>query len=305
MADKQRLVAYVLTRNEEARLERALMSLRQVTSEILVVDSGSTDTTRTIARQLGAKVVIHPFAGFGPQHEWSRSYLIETYNPDYLLSLDADESLSRDLITDIQDRMATDRLVDDIYLLNLRIEFDGRILRWGGFANTWLPRLFKPDAGQYENRLVNPHMSVRASTTIGRLHGYFINHDVPSWDAYIDKHNRYSSLEAAARVDLHDGLTTKTSLAEALRQPYLRRRWLRQTIWDRLPARPAVRFIQLYILAGGILDGRSGFRRALFESWQEMCTDLKAEELFRTRKSSPRPSGYTGSNPRKDMKAAE
>ena len=88
------------------------------------------------------------------------------------------------------------------------------------------------------------------------------------------------------RTDLHErdeaakgSPTDATTLGQALRRPDLRRRWLRERIWRRLPARPAIRFAQVYVLMGGALDGRAGFRRAVFEAWQEMCTDLKAEAL--------------------------
>jgi len=116
---------------------------------------------------------------------------------------------------------------------------------------------------------------------VGQLDGRLVNDDVTSWEDHIAKHNRYSTLEAQARVQLRRGQAEATTWSEALLRPYLRRRWLRQHVWDRLPARPAVRFVQIYVLAGGILDGRAGFRRALFEAWQEMCTDLKAEEIER------------------------
>jgi hypothetical protein len=50
-------------------------------------------------------------------------------------------------------------------------------------------------------------------------------------------------------------------------------------VWNRLPGKPVLRFVQLYVLSGGFLDGAPGFRLALFQAWQEMCTDLKYEQL--------------------------
>jgi hypothetical protein len=210
----------------------------------------------------------------------------DRYQPDYVLSLDADEWLSDDLTKEIRKRMADGNLGDyDVYLFHRQIRFAGRSLRWGGFANTWLPRLFRTDAGRYENRAVNEHLAVRATATVARLSGILVNDDVDSWEQYIAKHNGYSTLEAQARVELRRGAAEKTKLANAIRRPYLRRRWLRQHVWDRLPARPVLRFVQIYLIAGGFLDGRAGFRRALFEAWQEMCTDLKAEALTGTGQS--------------------
>jgi hypothetical protein len=178
-----------------------------------------------------------------------------------------------------------------VYLLHRQIQFDGRALRWGGFGNTWLPRLYRPTAGRYEDRLVNEHLAVGPGATIGRLPGRLVNADVSSWTDHIAKHNRYSTFEAMARVQLRRGQTQATSWSDAVAHPYLRRRWLRQHVWDRLPARPAIRFVQIYLVAAGFLDGRAGFRRALFEAWQEMCTDMKAEALEPRSRMHPRASG--------------
>lgn len=281
MASRPRIAGYVLTRNEEHNVARAVQSLASVCDHVLVVDSESDDRTVEIAQGLGAEVLLHPFAGFSAQRNLAVEHLSCTRDPDYILTIDADEWLTGELVADLKARVDAGSLTDDVYLLHRRIRYDGRDLRWGGFAGTWLPRLFRPSAGPYEQRTVNEHLSLERSATVGRLRGHLVNDDVASWEEHIAKHNRYSTLEAQARVQLRRGEAEPTTLGEALRRPYLRRRWLRQHVWDRLPARPALRFVQIYILAGGILDGRAGFRRALFESWQEMCTDLKAEEAER------------------------
>jgi glycosyltransferase involved in cell wall biosynthesis len=279
VADRERLVGYVLTLEEERSIGRAVTSLQAVADRVVVVDSGSTDGTRAIAASLGAEVVVHPFESFSAQRNWALDYVTSTLAPDFVLSLDADEWLTEDLVADLCRRMDFGRLGADVYLLHRRIRFDGRDLRWGGFANTWLPRLFRPGVGRYEDRAVNEHLDLTPEAIIDRLDGHVVNADVGSWEQYIAKHNRYSTLEAQARVHRRSGPTASTTLSDARRRPYLRRRWLRQHVWDRLPCRPGIRFVQTYLLTGGVLDGRAGFHRALFEAWQEMCTDLKAEAL--------------------------
>jgi len=281
LADQQCVVGYVLTRNEEDKVARAIRSLASVCAHVVVVDSESTDRTAEIARGLGADVVIHPFEGFSAQRNVALDHVRSTYDPDYILTIDADEWLTDELVADLGARIGGSALTEDVYLLHLCIRFDGRELRWGGFASTRLPRLFRPGAGRYENRVVNEHLSLNPGATVGQLGGRLVNDDVTSWEDHIAKHNRYSTLEAQARVQLRRGQAEATTWSDALLRPYLRRRWLRQHVWDRLPARPAIRFVQIYVLAGGILDGRAGFRRALFEAWQEMCTDLKTEEIER------------------------
>ena len=203
MAEPPRLAAYVLTRNEEAKIRRAVTSLLKVTEQVVVVDSESTDATGAIAAELGADVVVHPFEGFSAQRNWALDYVEDRYRPDYVLSLDADEWLSDELTKGISSRLADGSLRDhDVYLFHRQTHFDGRTLKWGGFACTWLPRLFRIDSGRYENRTVNEHLAVHRTATVGRMPGTLVNDDVDSWENYIVKHNRYSTLEAQARVDL-------------------------------------------------------------------------------------------------------
>src|SRR3974390_882789 len=126
----QQLVSYVLTRNEASNIRRSLTSLLEVSPQIVVVDSESTDETRSIAMSLGADVVIHPFEGFSAQRNWALDYIEDRYRPDYVLSLDADEWLSHDLSMAIRNRTAAGALGEhDVYLFHREIRFDGRVLR--------------------------------------------------------------------------------------------------------------------------------------------------------------------------------
>jgi glycosyltransferase involved in cell wall biosynthesis len=94
VADRPRVVGYVLTRNEEDKVARAVRSLASVCAHVVVVDSESTDRTAEIAGGLGADVVIHPFEGFSAQRNVALDYVRSTYDPDYILTIDADEWLT-------------------------------------------------------------------------------------------------------------------------------------------------------------------------------------------------------------------
>src|ERR1700739_4326204 len=89
----QAISAILITYNEQSDLPEALESLRGVADEIVVVDSGSTDRTREIARELGARVVLRPFTNFGEQ----KNFAAAQASHDWVLSLDADERLSGEL----------------------------------------------------------------------------------------------------------------------------------------------------------------------------------------------------------------
>lgn len=272
------VVGCILTRDEERNVERAVRSLQAATDVVVVVDSESTDATRDIACRLGADVLVRPFDSYPAQRNWALDRIAERYGDVYVFSMDADEWLSDELTAELRARSSSLGQDADVYLVKRRVRFDGRILRHGGFGTTWLTRLVPAAGATYEGREVNEHVAMGEGTRIGRLDGWLEHADVGSWSDYIAKHDRYSTLEAQARTDTERGRHDVT-LADVRRDRTMRRRWLRQRIWDRLPARPAIRFVQIYVVFGGFRDGRPGFRRALFEAWQEMVTDLKAEEL--------------------------
>lgn len=272
------LVGCVLTKNEARTIQRVVHSLSMVCDHVLVVDSCSTDPTVDLATAAGADVVTRPFTDYADQRNWALDQIEDRYGPCWVLSIDADEWLGDDLIDQL--RRQRSRLDDaDIYLIRRRVRFDGRILRFGGFGGTWLARLFRSDLTRYEPRVVNEHLAIPPTARVGRIEGWLEHDDVDSWSAYVDKHNRYSTLEAEARLALERSGSPPVTFGEARRDPTLRRRFLRERLWNRLPAKPAVRFLQVYVVLGGFLDGRSGFHRAVFEAWQEMVTDLKAREL--------------------------
>ncbi len=274
------IAGYVITKNEEQNIQRCLTSLLKVTKHIVVLDSESTDTTIQLAQSLGAQCIVNKFENYAAQRNVAIEKTKEIFNPDYIITIDADEWLTDDLVADLNCRIKANALYEyDIYLVHLQILFDNKTLKWGGFQKTWLPRVFRTDIATYGTRVVNEHISISPKVSVQKLKGLLINDDVVSWEDHIAKHNKYSSLEAKERLNLFLGSESKINIKTAIKLPHLRRRFLRQHIWDRLPAKPALRFIQIYIVGLGILDGKAGFHRAIFEAWQEMCTDLKFQKL--------------------------
>jgi glycosyltransferase involved in cell wall biosynthesis len=286
-----RVVGCVLTLNEERTIVDVVRSLSAVAANVVVVDSASTDRTVELATSAGATVIERRFDTFPNQRNWAIDQIVERYDPDWILSLDADEWLSDKLAMEIAQTLGEQEVAWDAFLLPRRVYFSGRLLRWGGFANTRLPRLFRPQAGRYEDRVINEHLALSDGARLGRMQNHILHHDVDSWERYIDKHNRYSTLEAEARLTATgDGRIT---ISQVVRHRHLRRRWLRERLWNRLPGRPLIRFFQMYVLSGGFLDGRAGYRIAVFQAWQELCTDVKYERLLsrRTKASADRPPG--------------
>lgn len=275
-----RVAAFVLTLNEERLVAGAIGSLKQVTADVAVLDSFSDDATETVAHQAGAAVWKRRFDSFSDQRNYAIERLVDQYDPDWILTIDADERLSPALINELRRVLLDSRHGPawDAAMIPRQVRFSGRYLRHGTLSQPRLLRLYRPTAGRYEERAVNEHFQLELGGRIGSLSSAILHEDVISWERHIAKHNRYSTLEAQERLRLR--FDSGVSFLAALSTPYLRRRLLRERVWNQLPGKPLLRFVQMYFICGGFLDGSAGFSFALFHAWQEMCTEQKFKELL-------------------------
>jgi hypothetical protein len=101
-------------------------------------------------------------------------------------------------------------------------------------------------------------------------------------EAYIARHNRYSSLEASARLKAERGAPDRARLpVSLLASPVQRKRYLRERVWPHVPAKAVVLFVYMYVLRRGFLDGRAGLALCVFHAFQEFMVGLKLAELRR------------------------
>jgi glycosyltransferase involved in cell wall biosynthesis len=259
--------AIVAVRNEACNLPRCLESLRAI-GETYVVDSQSTDDTVEVARSFGAKVVqFHYRGGWPKKRQWAIDTLPFAY--DWILLLDADESLTPELVKEIKAAIL-DPCYDG-YHIALRIYFLGRDLRHSGASFRKLA-LFRRGKGHYECRLqeqdasmadmeVHEHVVVNGRTRC--LQSPVLHHNVSSLSHYICKHDAYSNWEA--KVWLKGSMSELTpSLVGTQAQ---RRRWLRRKFFA-LPGSPLAFFLYKYILRLGFLDGIPGLIYCCFQGIQ-------------------------------------
>jgi glycosyltransferase involved in cell wall biosynthesis len=226
------LSVVLITLNEAANLPRTLASVRWA-QEIIIVDSGSTDETISIARQAGARIFEEPWRGFGPQ----KNAAICHATSDWILSLDADEEVSPELAAEIQSLVAGD-LSFPAYRIPRLNHFLGRPLRHGGFWPDPKLRLFRRGVAQFQDRPVHETLETTAPT--GRLRNPLIHHCYPTLEDYIDHMNRYSTAGASMLV--------ATSRAP---------RSLPGLVWTAV-LNPTATFLYNYIVRLGFLDGREG-----------------------------------------------
>ena len=267
----------MIVRDEELNLPHSIGSVRDWADRVWVVDSGSTDRTVELARSLGAEVVHRPWLGYARQKNWALDEL--PLRSDWVLILDADESVLPELRTALVG--VAGRPVDSVpeaaFHVNRHFVFLGGVIRHCGYYPSWNVRFLKRGRARYEERDVHEHMV--ADGPVGFLPGELEHNDRRPLEHHIAKHNRYSTLEARAivaqeRSDLEGNLP-----ARFLGGPLERRRWIKRHVYPRLPARFLFRFLWMYFLKLGFLDGVTGWRFSLFISAYELQIEQKLVEM--------------------------
>ena len=156
------LTVAMITLNEEKNLERTLKSVQDFVDEIVIVDSGSTDKTEEIAKKFGAKFVYQQWLGYGPQ----RNRAIELSTSDWILNIDADEEISPELANKIKAIKENSRY--KVYKINFMSVCFNKKIKHGGWSNTYRIRLFRKNAGKYNENSV--HEEFITNQEIAKLH---------------------------------------------------------------------------------------------------------------------------------------
>ncbi len=225
------LSVVIITKNEAANIASCLESVAWA-DEIIVVDSGSTDTTVAIARQMGAQVYERDWPGFGPQKNRALSYA----SKDWVFSIDADERVTPELRTEMQAAMCGGH--EDAYEIPRLSSFCGRYIHHSGWRPDYVTRLFKRGAGCFSDDLV--HERVIVTGTTGKLRQSILHESFRDTEELLTKINQYSTAGALMLRNKNRTSSLKKAVAHAL--------------WA---------FLRTYILRAGFLDGREGFMLAV------------------------------------------
>lgn len=262
----------ILTKNEQQDLPDCLKSVVW-SDDIHVYDSMSTDKTTEIAEAFGAKVTKRPFDNWAAHQNWGLNNI--TFKHPWVFYIDADERMTPALIAAVQAAVKSP---------NDAVAF--RVQRRDFFNGTWLKhvqaspfymRLFKPEKMRYE-RLVNP-ISL-ADGPVAEVSG-FLDHfpfskGVGHW---LERHNSYSKFEAE-QIQSNRQKNEAFSLLKAFTaKAFHERRFHQKELFYRLPLRPLVKFVLLYVVKRGFLDGRAGLRYSILQSIYEYMIVLKVDEL--------------------------
>ena len=226
------LSVIIITKNEEQMI-RACMESVSWADEIIIVDSGSTDNTVAICKELGAKVHTMDWPGFGPQ----KNRALDLATGDWVLSLDADEWVSPELRAEIDATIKKPGLHAAFCMPRLS-SYCGRFMRHGGWWPDLVVRLFRRGSACFSEARVHERLEVEG--TIGRLSSHLLHESFRDPAEVLEKVNHYSSEGARMLAERGRRASLGTAIAHG--------------VWA---------FIRTYILKRGFLDGREGFVMAV------------------------------------------
>jgi glycosyltransferase involved in cell wall biosynthesis len=270
----------ILAYNSVETLGTTLAQAKQISDDLHVVDSFSTDETVALSQQQGAQVVQHAFESYGAQRNWAIDHLALRY--PWQLHLDADERLTPELIASLQ--ALPENPDPSGFLIARLVQFLGRQLRHGGMSPTWHLRLFRNGAGRCEERKYDQHFYLTQGST-GQLQGYMIDEIRMSLSEWTARHNRWSDAEVLEQTQANDAVRVEPRRIRPRLggNPVERKRFLRR-LYNGAPlfVRPYALFFYRYFLRLGFLDGWEGFIFWTLQTfWFRFLIDAK---LFEQRK---------------------
>ena len=256
-----RISACIIAKDEADRIAACLESVRFL-DEVVVLDSGSCDGTQDICRRLGARVIETDWPGWVAQK--NRAAAAATH--DWVLSLDADERVDAGLKADLERlRSAPGEGPADTagFQVCRRVHALGRWIRHGGWYPEWRVRLFDRRKGRWGG--MDPHDRFETQGRVERLRsGHLEHHTWRSLEDWVARLNRYSSTAAAGMFAAG-----------------------RRAGFAAVVLRPAFRFLRMYVLRLGFLDGWAGFQLARLEAFGVFLKYAKLRELAARAPTAP------------------
>lgn len=271
----------ILAKNEEQDLPGCLASV-SFSDDIVIYDSYSTDKTAIIAERFGARLIRRPgqdlSKAYGGNEAYHRTWGLRNikYKYPWLFVIDADERLSEAAVVEMLAIANQVNIGPVAYRIRRRDFLQSRWLRHVQ-VTPWYIRFFRPEYVHYQ-RVINPVTVVDGLT--GDLASYLDHYPFSKgMSHWLARHNTYSTFEAeqiiANRLQGESFSVRKAFLTRDFNQ----RRYHQKELFYRLPLRPVLKFLILYIVKCGFLDGRPGLTYALLQSIYEYLILLKTEEL--------------------------
>jgi glycosyltransferase involved in cell wall biosynthesis len=247
--EKVPLAIAIITKNEEKNIRHCLQSI-SFASQVVIVDSGSTDATLSIAGELGCEIYNEAWHGFGPQKQLA----IEKCREPWILVLDADERIPSDTADIIKTIVTDPRIKEAGFSFTRKNFFQGRWIKHAGWWPDRIVRLFRKEAGRMSAAIV--HESVEVQGRVGDLDAAIEHYTESRLSKIIQKIDKYSTLGAEAAF--------KEGKSSSAGGAFLRAFFT---------------FVQDYFIRLGILDGMPGLTLAVTDSVNKFFKYAKLSEL--------------------------
>ncbi|MGD9992067.1 MAG: glycosyltransferase family 2 protein [Salinivirgaceae bacterium] len=245
-----KLSVVIITLNEEKNIARCIKSVTPIADEILVVDSYSNDNTKAICNELEVTFMEHPFDNFVAQ----KNFADQSAQYDHILSIDADEELSEELLASI--KKVKENFDADAYEFNRLNNYCGKWIKHSGWYPDRKLRLYDRTKGRWGGVKIHEKIEMQAGTTTAFLKGDLLHYSYTSIQDHISQANRFSSLGAESAVSRG----RKANVFKVVLFPF----------W---------RFLRNYLLKLGFLDGYYGFVVCLIISHENFLKYVKMLEL--------------------------
>lgn len=276
-----KMVAVILTLNEEQHLARCIASLKGLVDQVVVADCYSTDATLDIAKAHRARIIQREWTSHAGQFNWALTQL--DADTTWVLRIDADEYLTPELVAQFKTCLPSiGPEIDGVYC-GRRMTFQGRLIRHGGVFPIRVLRLFRYGKGECENRWMDEHIKVAGPTL--DVPGEMIDDNLNPLTWWTDKHNKYASREAVDLLNLQYHFMPHDSVASLRggKQAGVKR-WIKEVVYARLPGgfRAFAYFFYRYVIRLGFLDGQAGTAFHFLQGlWYRYLVDVKVTEVKR------------------------
>lgn len=245
-----KLTVAILTKNEEQNIIDVVLNAQQVTDDVLIIDSGSTDKTVELAREAGARVV---YRAWDNDFSAQRNFALDNTEAEWILYLDADERLNEELIVAVKGAVETD--VEKQYSLKRKSVAFGQEFNYGVLKPDFVPRLFRRQNVKWVNKV---HERPECSDKLEVLNGYVKHYTYTDWGQWLKKFDQYTAIWAQNAYENGKTASLPAAFFHAI-----------------------FGFIQMAILKKGVLDGGMGLVMSCNHFFYTLMKYVKLIELQR------------------------
>lgn len=252
-----KIAVVVITLNEEANIGRCLDSVKDIADEIIVVDSFSTDNTEKIVKEKGGKFFQNNFVDYVSQHNFAD----QQASYDHILTIDADEALSENLVESIQN--VKKYWKNDGYSMNRMTNYCGKWIKNSGWYPDIKLRLYDRRKGKWIGKKIHERFTLVEGSTKGHLKGDIQHYSFTSIAQHVAQANKFTDMTAEAAFE-HGKKSSFTKIFFA----------------------PIIKFIRDYFLNFGLMDGYYGFVICQISANATFLKYVKLKQLNKERKKS-------------------